>query len=56
MNSLIIFIACLLVYLGLYTIIDRVCKCLEYRAMVKAYAAFGGKINVEAAGVPNKAD
>lgn len=57
MNTLIISIACLLGYTAFYTILDRVCKCCEYCAMVKAYGkACGGKTDVGVTGVSNKAD
>ena len=55
MDSIIMFIACLLIYMALYTLIDRICKCVEYCAMVKGYATLGGKVDVDTNGFSNKA-
>lgn len=56
MNTLIIFLTGLLIYTGVYTILDRVCKCIEFCARVKAYSVIGGNVDAAIDKLSNKAD
>lgn len=39
----------LFVFIMVYALVDRVCKCMETRGMAKAYFASLGKINISPA-------